>query len=45
MKRTMKEVVYESENMNQFETNWDNFIAHFGLVDNQWLTFLYKERH
>ena len=41
----MKDVVYESENMDKFETNWGNFIAHVGLVDNQWLTSLYKERH
>jgi len=41
----MKEVVYETENMDKFETNWGNFIAHFSLVDNQWLTSLYEERH
>jgi len=43
IKRIMKEVVYESESMDKFETNWGNFIAHFGLVDNQWLTSLYEE--
>jgi len=41
----MKEVVYESENVDQFETNWGNFITHFGLINNQWLTSLYEERH
>jgi len=45
IKRTMKEVVYDSENMDQFETNWGNFIIEFGLIDNQWLTCLYEERH
>jgi len=43
IKRIMKEVVYESESMDKFETNWSNFIAHFSLVDNQWLTSLYEK--
>jgi len=41
----MKEVVYESENVDKFETNWVNFIAHFCLIDNQLLTSLYEEQH
>jgi len=35
IKRIMKEVVYKSENVDKFETNWGNFIAHFVLINNQ----------
>ena len=45
IKRTMKEVVSEFKSVDQFQTNCGNFVAKFSLVDNQWLTCLYEERH
>lgn len=44
VKNEFKAVVYDSLTKAMFETNWNQFIAKYGLESNQWLGKLYNER-
>jgi len=45
IKHMMKNVVYESSTVAEFESEWDSFITKYDLVDHDWLRNLYDERH
>jgi len=45
IKRDLKEVVYESQSIDEFVLEWEKFICKFGLGDNDWLHSLYEDRH
>jgi len=41
----MKQLVYESLNVDAFESGWDKFLTDNGLQENEWLLTLYEDRH
>ena len=45
IKHMMKNVVYESSIVAEFESEWDSFITKYDLADHDWLRNLYDERH
>ncbi|XP_021758530.1 protein FAR1-RELATED SEQUENCE 6-like [Chenopodium quinoa] len=45
LKKELKSIVYESLNIEEFENRWIAFIEHYKLQHNEWLTYLYAERH
>ncbi|XP_068504004.1 protein FAR-RED IMPAIRED RESPONSE 1-like [Phaseolus vulgaris] len=44
IKHAMKIVVYESTNVDEFLSSWENFITAYDLSNNVWLTTLFEER-
>ncbi|XBI86263.1 protein FAR1-RELATED SEQUENCE 6-like [Triticum dicoccoides] len=45
IKVQMEAVIYGSLKDDQFETRWKNLINRFSLQDNEWVIFLYENRH
>lgn len=45
IKRTLKNVVYESVKVRVFENTWAKMILEHNLEDNEWLESLYKDRY
>ncbi|XP_058222510.1 protein FAR-RED IMPAIRED RESPONSE 1-like [Rhododendron vialii] len=45
IKRKLKNVVYDSLNLEEFEQNWADLINAYDLQGNDWLAGLYEERH
>lgn len=45
MKTELETVIYDSLKDDEFEARWNNLISRFGLQDNEWITFLYENRH
>jgi len=43
IKHMMKNVVYESSTIAEFESEWDSFITKYDLADHDWLRNLYDE--
>ncbi|XP_057430023.1 protein FAR-RED IMPAIRED RESPONSE 1-like [Lotus japonicus] len=44
IKKDMKEAVYDSLDVTEFDGQWNTFIDKYGLRNNDWLTGLYLER-
>jgi hypothetical protein len=45
MRTNLVTVIYDSLNDNEFEARWKNWIDRFSLQDNEWIAFLYENRH
>ncbi|KAI8538105.1 hypothetical protein RHMOL_Rhmol09G0076400 [Rhododendron molle] len=45
IKSSLRNTVFDSLSIGEFEENWKNFILTYQLGDNQWLIGLYEERH
>ncbi|KAI8534595.1 hypothetical protein RHMOL_Rhmol10G0102500 [Rhododendron molle] len=45
IKSSLRNVVFDSLSVGEFEENWKNMIHTYQLGDNQWLSGLYEERH
>lgn len=45
MRTNLVTVIYDSLNANEFEARWKNWIDRFSLQDNEWIAFLYENRH
>lgn len=44
-KNILKSVIYESFTSDEFEATWGAVIKEFKLESNEWLTYMFKERH
>jgi len=44
IKKSIKAVVYECKHVEEFESEWANFIPTFDLSSNEWLGSLYADR-
>ncbi|CAN6286205.1 unnamed protein product [Urochloa humidicola] len=45
MRTELETAIYDSLSDDEFEARWKNWIDRFGLQDNEWITFLYENRH
>ena len=45
IKNVLKNVVYDSLTIEEFEEKWGHFLNEFKLSENEWLSDLYRERH
>ncbi|KQK12169.1 protein FAR1-RELATED SEQUENCE 6 [Brachypodium distachyon] len=45
IKTELEAVIYDSLKDDEFEARWKNLIDRFGLQDNEWIIFLYENRH
>lgn len=44
MNETLKDVIYRSYSVEEFETRWGNVLTEFNVVGNDWLSGLFDER-
>lgn len=45
LKTELETIIYDSLKDDEFEARWKILIDRFGLQDNEWMTFLYENRH
>lgn len=45
LKTELETIIYDSLKDDEFEARWKILIDRFGLQDNEWVTFLYENRH
>ena len=45
VKNDLEAAIYDSLKEDEFESRWKNSIERYGLQDNEWLIFLYENRH
>ncbi|XP_021753308.1 protein FAR1-RELATED SEQUENCE 6-like [Chenopodium quinoa] len=44
-KSPLKTLIYESFTVGEFERRWNELLSEYNLLDNDWLSELYEERH
>ncbi|GJN22693.1 hypothetical protein PR202_gb10287 [Eleusine coracana subsp. coracana] len=44
-KTQVQTVIYDSLKNDEFEARWKNLVDRFGLQDNEWIIFLFENRH